>query len=93
MDKVQATLDKADFGIITTKVSKADLDKLQPIIDEGFKPIPTHCHHVIKNRGEKWTGINLWFCMDLDTINVEKYCFVTTQDYELIEDIKPINLI
>lgn len=88
-----ATLDKADYGIITLKVSKADLEKVQPIIDEGFKSIPTHCHHIIKNRGGKWVGIILWVCMDLDTINVEKYCFVTTQDYELIEEVKPINLI
>lgn len=88
----QATLDKADYGVITMKITKADMDKLQPILDEGFKIRPTHGHHVIKNRGGKWVGVILWVNMDLDTMNV-KDCFVTTQDYELVCGITPINLV
>lgn len=88
----QATLDKADYGIITMKITKADMDKLQPILDEGFKIRPTHGHHVIKNRGGKWVGVILWVNMDLDTMNVRD-CFVTTQDYELVCGITPINLV
>ena len=87
-----SVLDKCDYGIITMKVSKADMDKLQPILDEEFKARPTHGHHIIKNRGGKWVGVILWVNMDLDTMNV-KDCFVTTQDYELICGITPINLV
>lgn len=88
----QATLDKADFGIIVVKATKADLEKLQPIIEEGFKNTPTHGHHIIKNRGGKWNGVIVWTCSDLDTINC-KDCFVTTQDFEYIPNINPVQLI
>ena len=88
----QATLDKADYGVITMKITKADMEKLQPILDEGFRIRPTHGHHVIKNRGGKWVGIIIWVNMDLDTINTRD-CFVTTQDYELVTGITPINLV
>lgn len=88
----QATLDKADYGVITMKATRADMEKLQPILEEGFKIRPTHGHHIIKNRGGKWVGIIVWVNMDLDTINV-KDCFVTTQDYELVCGINPISLI
>lgn len=92
MENVQATLDKADYGIITMKVTKADMDKLEPILQEGFNARPTHGHHIIKNRGGKWVGIILWVNMDLDTMNV-KDCFVTTQDYEQVCGITPIGLV
>lgn len=86
-----ATADKADFVVITMKATKADIEKLQPILEEGFKDVPTHGHHVVKNRGGKWVGIIIWTKTDLDTINL-KDCFVTTQDYELIYDIAPVTL-
>lgn len=73
------------------KVTKADLDKLQPILEDGFRIKPTHGHHVFKNRGGKWTGVILWVSMDLDTMNV-KDCFATTQDFELLNEIIPINI-
>lgn len=92
IDRMQATLDKADFGIITLKITKADKDRLEPILEKGFGTMPTHAQHIIKNRGGKWVGIILWVNMDLDTINV-KDCFVTTQDYELIQGLVPVKLI
>ena len=92
----QAVLDKADYGVITMKATKADLDKLQPILENRFGGIkPTHGHHVIKNRGGKWVGVILWVVMDLDTVNVWDGVvdgFVTTQDFELIKTITPITL-
>ena len=87
-----ATSDKADFGIITMRATKADLSKLEPIMQTKLnKPVPTHGHHIIKNRGGKWVGIIIWVNMDLDTMNV-KDCFVTTQDYEQVYGISPISL-
>lgn len=91
-----AVLDKADYGVITMPVGKAELDRIQGILEKrfgGFKP--THCHHIIKNRGGKWTSITLWVVMDLDTINVydsNGEGFVTTQEGEYIGSISPINL-
>lgn len=87
----QSTSDKVDYGVITMKVTKADLDKLQPILEDGFRTRPTHGHHIFKNRGGKWTGVILWVNMDLDTMNV-KDCFATTQDFELLNEIIPINI-
>lgn len=86
-----ATADKADFVTIVMKATKADLDRLKPILDEGFVETPTHAHHVIKNRGGKWVGIIIWTNTSLDTINVQD-CFVTTQDFELVKTITPIHL-
>lgn len=86
-----ATADKADYVVITMPVSKVDLEKLKPLLEVGFKEIPTHAHHVCKNRGGKWTGIIIWTKTDLDTLNL-KDCFVTTQDFELISNITPVVL-
>lgn len=86
-----ATADKCDYVVITMKATKADLEKIEPIVEKTFKDAPTHAHHVVKNRGGKWVGIIIWTNTDLDTINVED-CFVTTQDYELVYSISPITL-
>lgn len=83
-----ATADKCDYVVITMKATSADKEKLAPIVVGGFKDYPTHGHHVVKNRGGKWTSIILWVYMDLDTISV-KDCFATTQDYELIPNLSP----
>lgn len=77
-----ATSDKADFGIITMRATKSDISKLEPIMQTKLnKPVPTHGHHIFKNRGGKYTGVILWVCMNLDYMRVED-CFVTTQDYD-----------
>lgn len=93
----QATLDKADYGVITVRATNADLEKLKGILERRFGGFtPTHAHHIIKNRGGKWTGVVLWVEMDLDTINVYDGFgkgFATTQDYEFIKDLNPIKLI
>ncbi len=87
-----ATLDKADYGIITMKATKKDLASIQHILDENFGAIePTHAHHIIKNRGGRWVAVIIWVNMDLDTINVED-CFVTTSNFELIDKIDKVIL-
>lgn len=79
--------DKVDVGIITMKVGKAELEKVQKAIDTGFcNKIPTHCHHIYKNRGGTWTGIIVWVNMNLDNMQISD-CFVTTQDYDIIAEI------
>lgn len=82
-----AVADKVDVGMITLKVGKAELEKVQTAIDTGFcSKVPTHCHHIYKNRGGTWTGIIVWVNMNLDNMQIHD-CFVTTQDYDVIGDI------
>ena len=86
-----ATPDKADYGVITVEATKSDLEKLDPIITSKFGiEIPTHAHHVYKNRGNKYKKVIIWTCTDLGNMRV-KDCFVTTQDYEEIY-VEPIIL-
>lgn len=82
-----AVADKVDVGMITLKVGKAELEKVQKAIDTGFcNKVPTHCIHIYKNRGGTWTGIVIWVHMNLDNMQIQD-CFVTTQDYDVIAEI------
>lgn len=79
-----ATPDKADFGVITVEASKADIEKLDPIISAKLQTEePTHAHHVYKNRGGQYKKIIIWTKTNLGNMRV-KDCFVTNQDYEEI---------
>lgn len=80
----QAIADKIDYGVITMRVSAKDKEKLDKLMSNNKKfncPIPTHGHHVFKNRGGKYTGIIIWVNMNLDNMTVQD-CFVTTQDFD-----------
>lgn len=82
----QAMADKIDFGIITMRASTKDKEKLEKLMSSNSNfscSMPTHGHHVFKNRGGKYTGIVIWVNMNLDNMTVED-CFVTTQDFEQI---------
>lgn len=82
----QATADKADIGVITMKASAKDKEKLESLIKSKNTfncSMPTHGHHVFKNRGGTYTGIIIWVNMNLDNMTVED-CFVTTQDFEQV---------
>lgn len=89
----QATADKADYGIITMRASAKDKEKLSKLMESNNSfncSMPTHGHHVFKNRGGKYTGIIIWVNMNLDNMTVED-CFVTTQDFEqLYVEPKPL---
>lgn len=86
MYKQQAMADKIDFGIITMRANAKDKERLEKLMSSNNKfncPMPTHGHHVFKNRGGKYTGIVIWVNMNLDNMTVED-CFVTTQDFEQV---------
>ena len=88
----KATINKADVGVITLSVTKADLEKVQQAIDEGFcKKIPTHKHHVFKNRGGTWNSIVIWVNMNLDNLTITD-CFVTDRDFNIIGEINETHL-
>lgn len=80
----QATADKADYGVITMRVTQKDKEKLERLMATSDKfncQMPTHGHHVFKNRGGKYTGVIIWVYMDLDNMVIND-CFITTQDFE-----------
>lgn len=72
-------------------VTGADKEKLQHIMTQGFNQYPTHGHHIIKNRGGKWVKVIVWVFMDLDNVEVID-CFVTTQEFEPCESIRPYTI-
>lgn len=82
----QSTADKCDYGVITMRVSNKDKEKLEAILSSNNSfncPMPTHGHHIFKNRGGKYTGIIIWVSMNLDNMRVTD-CFVTTQDLDQV---------
>lgn len=88
-----ATADKCDMGQITIKVGAKELERIQPILNNGFaNKVPNMAHYIYKNRGGSRTGVIVWTQMNLNNIR-EKDCFVTNTDYELITDISPVNLV
>ena len=84
-----ATADKADYCLITMPVGAKELDKIEPLIKAGHSNWkPNTIHYIFKNRGGKYKGVMVWTCTNLD-IMMEKDCFVTNLNYELIPEIKP----
>lgn len=84
-----ATADKADYCVITMPAGAKELDKIEPLIKAGHSNWkPNTIHYIFKNRGGKWKGVMVWTYTNLD-IMVEKDCFVTNLNYELIQEIKP----
>jgi len=83
----KAILEKPDYGILALPASSADLQKLKPILDNGFYTEPNMGYYIIKNRGGKWKNIIVWTKINMGTVR-EIDCFVTTVDFELISDVK-----
>lgn len=86
-----ATADKIDHGILTFKATKQDKEALKHILRSGFNgKEPNFSHWVYKNR----SGIDhiiLWTYMDLGTMR-EEILFVTDYDYNLLEEINPVDI-
>lgn len=83
----KAIAEKADGGILAIPATSSDLKKLKPILETGFYEEPNMAYYVYKNRGNRWKSIIVWTKMNLGTVR-EKDCFVTTNDYEIIDDIE-----
>jgi len=84
----KAILEKPDYGILALPATSADLQKIKPILDNGFYTIPNMGYYIIKNRGGKWKSIVVWTKLDMGCVR-EIDCFVTNVDFELITDIEP----
>ena len=79
---------KVYFGELTF-FDGSGFDKIEPLMKAGHSNWkPNTIHYIFKNRGGKYKGVMVWTCTNLD-IMVEKDCFVTNLNYELIPEIKP----
>jgi replicative DNA helicase len=83
----KAIIEKADYGVLSLPVTPQDIKKLKPILDSGFYPIPTTAYYIFKNRGGKWKSIIVWTQLNMGTMR-ERDCFVTNNDYELVDNIE-----
>lgn len=80
-----STIDKADHAIQLYKVTKKDLDMIEPIIKRGFQQ-PNFMHIIYKNRSGE-NNLIVWSQMNHGNMR-EKVLFVTNMEYEVI-DMKP----
>ena len=85
-----ATIDKADMAIQLYKVQKKDLNDIEHIIKHRDVK-PNFMHIIYKNRlGEN--NLIVWTEMNHGNMR-EKILFVTNSSFELVDDIKPIDII
>jgi replicative DNA helicase len=83
----KAIAEKADGGILAIPVSSPDLKKLKPIMETGFYDEPNMAYYIYKNRGNRWNNIIVWTRINMGTVR-EKDCFVTDNDYKLVDNIE-----
>ena len=83
----KAIAEKADGGILGIPVSSADLKKLKPILETGFYEEPNMAYYIYKNRGNRWNNIIIWTRLNMGTVR-EKDCFVTDNDYKIVDNIE-----
>lgn len=83
----KAIIEKADGGVIALPATSHDLKKLDKILKQGFIRKPNMAYYIYKNRGGKWNNIIIWTQINLGTVR-EVDCFVTNNDYELIDNIE-----
>ena len=79
----RATINKADYGLITARPTKEELEILQELSDKYGEP--NAVTDVFKVRSGAWTQIRIWAHIDLGTLKKEEL-FVTNSRLELIQD-------
>lgn len=86
----QATADKANIGVMCFRATQRDHDNLKHILERGIYLKPNFCHYVYKNRGGR-SNLIIWTQVNHGNMR-EKLCFLTTMDFELVSDIKPLQV-
>jgi len=83
-----ATINKADYGIVMAKTTKADLKKLDALSEDidNYKQ-PNFGHFIFKNRSGM-SDIIIWTKYNMGNMR-ETPLFITDYSYNLITDIKP----
>ena len=79
----KAIADKIDAGVVLTRATEEDKEKLKEIIEASFGKTPTHCSSIYKNRGGRIRGVYLWSIFNLGTMR-EEFLFATNTNYEPI---------
>ena len=80
----KALANKLDVGIISMAPSKAELKRVESILNKMVgSPTPNMCHWIYKVRRGRLTRIVVWSHVDLGTMT-EISLFATTYDFELI---------
>ena len=90
----KAVADKADLGMVMTKINQKNLNSYLPIwqnavkdgiLDEKFirekDCRPTHVLDIYKNRRGRFKNVRIWINLDLGT-GARQDCFMTTSDNE-----------
>lgn len=86
----QATADKVNSGVMCFKTTQKDIDNLKHILERGIYNKPNFCHYIYKNRGGR-SNLIIWTMLNHGNMRFEE-CFVTDMDYNLITDIKPLQI-
>ena len=79
----RATINKADYGLITARPTKEELEILQELSDKYGEP--NAVTDVFKVRSGAWTQVRIWAHIDLGTLKKEEL-FVTNSRLEMIQD-------
>lgn len=80
----RSTINKADYGLISARPTKEELEILQELSDKYGEPnIVTD---VFKVRSGAWTQVRIWGHIDLGTLKKEEL-FVTDSRLNLVQDI------
>lgn len=85
-----ATADKVDHGLMSFRATAKDHENVQHILETNQYEKPNFSHWVYKNRSGR-TAVIIWTSMNLGTMR-EKCLFMTDTDYNLIEDINPVEI-
>lgn len=83
-----AVIDKADHAVQLYKVTKKDLDMIEPLLKRGFGQ-PNFMHIIYKNRSGE-NNIIVWTRINHGNMR-EQVLFCTNMEYEIL-DIKPMRI-
>lgn len=84
--------DKISYGEIMVSVNEKMRKVIEPIVERLGCEMPKIVISVYKNRRGRWNNIYLW-CKDLRDVCQIQPMFVTSNNYELIEDIYDTKII
>ena len=84
--------DKIDVGMIILDTTQEDKEALENIIKDSAFTMPNVKMSIYKNRRGSYNRCFLWMKADKGTCRF-KTMFITDYNYELIENIKDINII
>lgn len=86
-----AIVDKVDMAALMFRATEKDLSKLEHIMRIPGTLKPNFCHYIFKNR-EGESNVIVWTIRNMGNMR-ETMAFCTNFDYELIDNIQPLDLV